>query len=423
MIKALVIVIFSFISTFGIVYVYYKYNDDSSISLKSILIFLCGVSLSFFNVYFEIPVLDYCAFFIFFPLMFYYICKNPIKKIFFYVFVIWLYGMLVDLFAMLIYSLIHFIFNIDLYSNIFFAEHIVTFSIFVALVFIGNSKKMKKFTNNLYYKIVGIKFSSVSILLFIISILIYGTVLFLNIDHLTTGLLISSFIVLFIITFILLIKNKINSDENERYLKTLKENNDFYIKLDDENRIFKHNLTAKLLSIKSVSNEKAQSLIEDLINQYNKNVQFSKGIKVIPYGLNGIIYEKLYPYIKELTITIVNNIDYDIFEYLKPRRYNVFVEKIVVALDNAIESTKNSEEKILSVNIYDEDNKIVVEINNTFGNMIDLDNFGKKSYSTKGKRRGLGIFSALRNNEASMSVKIVNNMFVSKISAKKRLTE
>ena len=40
------------------------------------------------------------------------------------------------------------------------------------------------------------------------------------------------------------------------------------------------------------------SLIEDLISQFNKNEKFSENIKVIPYGLNGIIYQKLYPYLK-----------------------------------------------------------------------------------------------------------------------------
>lgn len=93
----------------------------------------------------------------------------------------------------------------------------------------------------------------------------------------------------------------------------MQENNDFYIKVEDENRIFKHNLVAKLLSIKSVSNNKSMALIEDLILQFNKNVSFSQTIKVIPYGLNGIIYQKLYSYMNVLNIKINNEIGYDIF--------------------------------------------------------------------------------------------------------------
>lgn len=223
--------------------------------------------------------------------------------------------------------------------------------------------------------------------------------------------------------FVLLIKVRINLVENEIFLELLKKNNDFYISIEDENRIFKHNLMAKMLSIKSVSSKKARALIDDFLKSYNSNMDFSFHIKDMPYGLNGVIYEKIYPYMGQLNIKIDNKIDFDIFSKLKPRRYNVFVEKMVIVLDNAIQASLKSRTKLLILNLYYEDNQIIIDIKNTFEANLSLDDLGKINYSTKGKRRGLGLFSALRDNEVSLSMKIINDLFVTKIVAKQNLNE
>ena len=75
------------------------------------------------------------------------------------------------------------------------------------------------------------------------------------------------------------------------------------------------------------------------------------------------------------------------------------------------------------INLYEDNNCVIVEIKNTFSESIDVDLVGNKGYSTKGKLRGLGIFSALRDNEASLNVKIYNNLFINTITAKKFILE
>ena len=95
---------------------------------------------------------------------------------------------------------------------------------------------------------------------------------------------------------------------------------------------------------------------------------------------------------------------------------------MVIALDNAIESSMTSVDKILVINLYSEENNVVMDIKNTFSADLNLEDLGKINYSTKskgnGRRRGLGLFSALRDNEVKMTIKIVNNLFVTKIVAK-----
>lgn len=422
MIKVFIVFLTSIISTIGVAYLYYKLaNVKHKYSIKSLVVFMLGVIFVYMVQLYHIEYLGHISFFIFYPILFYTMKQMSLKKLTYYVIIIWLYGTALDLLAMLVVSVIHHFYSFNVYSIYF--ECILSFVVFILLVVFANLKGIKIFTNNIYKKIIQISHVDIFIILFSVFVLLMSIFLFLNLHNLKISLLLLFIVLLVIIDAIFLIKYKIYCIENDKFLCTLKENNNFYIKIEDENRIFRHNLTAKLLSIKSVSNKRAMLLIDDLLNNYNKNIDFSHHMKVIPYGLNGILYQKLYPYLKELNIKLYNDIDYDIFDVLKPRRYNVFVEKMVLALDNAIEASLKSKEKILIVNLYDQDDSISIEIKNTFSNTLDIDMLGTKNYSSKGKRRGLGLFSAFRNSEASFKVSVVNDMFVSKIATKKRLVD
>ena len=295
----------------------------------------------------------------------------------------------------------------------------MTIFVFICMIVIGKSKKMKKITNAILHILNKIHFPDFILTLFTLFVFLMGYTLFANINHLSISLVLAFLIILILMNFVFLIQYKINSVETIKFTNVLKENNKFYMQVDDENRIFKHNLLAKLLSIKSVSNKKARLLIDDLILEFNSNVDFSNHIKDIPYGLNGVLYQKIYSYLNDLDIKIDNQIDYDIVEVLTPRRYNVLVEKMIVSLDNALEASSKSVEKLLIVDLYEQDHDIIIEIKNTFLDNINLDDLGTLNYSTKRTKGGLGLFSALRNKEVGLTVKIVNNLFVSKLIAKK----
>ncbi len=425
--KFIVWLIISFFSTFSFAYLYYKLTDSTrKIGLKLVLMYLFGaVSVILIKIY-DIQLLNHVFFFIYFPLFFYMIKALPLKKLIFYVLVVWLSGIAVDILTILFTSIILYLFNLsfNLYlDNYEYVSMLLTICVTIFLIFISYKKYLNSLVSKLYSKVTNTKHLDFLLTVFAIFIFLVGMTMFLNVKNLSINVLLTVVIVLMIITFAVLVRYKISIEENLKYLKTLKENNEFYIKMEDENRIFQHNLIAKLLSIKSVANKKAISLIEDLISQFNKNIDFSNSIKIIPYGLNGIVYQKLYPYLKKINIKINNEINYDIFNVLKPRRYNVLVEKVVIALDNAIESSLHSKSKNIVINMCDVDDCILIEIQNTFGNDINLDLLGNINYSTKGKKHGLGLFSIMRNNEASVSVKIVNNTFISKITTKKRLID
>ena len=418
----LVFVFVSFISTFGVTYFYCKLcNIKPRISFLIIVWTIIGsLGLSFLRI-FDLTLLSTAFYFVFYPILFDFLNKSSFNKQFFYTVVVWFCGIVLDIFSMVLVLFLKLFVDFDIYGYV--SRINLTFVLLGLFIVLGNIKGFRSFINLLYVKVQKISYFDFALISFGVFVILVGMAIFWSLDNLKLSILLFAIIILLGFSFVLLIGVRINLIENAKFLKHLKENNDFYVTIEDENRIFKHNLMAKMLAIKSVSNKKARNLIDDFLKSYNSNMDFSFHIKDMPYGLNGIIYEKIYPYMGQLNIKIDNKIDFDIFSKLKPRRYNVFVEKMIIVLDNAIQASLKSRTKLLILNLYYENNQIIIDIKNTFETNLSLDDLGKINYSTKGKKRGLGLFSALRDNEVNLSMKIINDLFVTKIVAKQNLNE
>lgn len=242
-----------------------------------------------------------------------------------------------------------------------------------------------------------------------------GLVIFLNINNVTWDALLCILLIQVIGSFLFVFLFKLKDREQRIFVKILKSNNDSYLHVLDESSILKHNMVAKLSSIKTVGDSRVNLVVDEIIRDFNKSVTFHEEIKQIPYGLSGIIYGRLDNYKKKIKFRVVNNVKKDIFLLINPAKYNVLVEKMMILLDNAIDAALNSKNKILLVEMDIINDNLVIEIVNSFSGDIDLDVLGCKSYSTKGSMRGLGLFSALRDKEVNISVKIINNYFNSKI--------
>lgn len=422
MIEFLVYIVVSLISTFGFSYLYYKLTGATKkINLKITFMFVIGVILIALVKYFNVTVISVFSYFLYFPFLFREIKYTLFTRFLFYVIIVWIFGEILDIFSMFIMLIFQSVFDINIYSYTF--RIISSFLVFIIFIIVARNVRFRKFVEDAYRKVQKISYFDFAIVVFAIFAFFVGLVIFLNLDNINVSILLMAVLFLLSLSFGLLVGVRVQLIENNIFLKTLKKNNDFYLKIEDENRIFKHNLIAKLLAIKSVSNKRARELIDDYIASFNNNMDFSVHIKEIPYGLNGIIYEKVYRYIGKLDIKIDNKIEFDLFERLKSRRYNVFVEKLIIAIDNAIESSLTSVDKILVINLYSENDNVIVDIKNSFSADLDLDKIGSLNYSTKKdekKKRGLGLFSALRNNEVIMQLNIINNLFVIKIIAKQK---
>ena len=223
-----------------------------------------------------------------------------------------------------------------------------------------------------------------------------------------------------ILIFVLLVSKTIIEDKyNIVILKelnsNLKSSSKAYSKTIDECRELKHNLKNDLIGIKSFVPKEYHNEINELILKYNKRYEWISKIDDIPEGIQGVIYlksnEAKKKYIK-MFIDVkenIKNINKDYFE---------LSSILGIVLDNAIENSKDSKEKVISVYINSVKNKLNIEIINTFCNIIDIDKLGNKNYSTKREKSGLGLnyIKGLKKRNIKVKYEIINNLFKTNIT-------
>lgn len=407
----------TFLSSIGILYFYSQLlNKKERISVKIIIFFIICILATTFIKYKNYIFLSVASYFVFHPILFYIFSKDNLKRVFYYSAIMWIYGALFDFLTMLIISFANCFLNFNVY-NIWF-KVITTFLFMIFFIVSAHLPFLKKFTNKTINLLCNIKYFDILLIAFFIFTFIGGAAIVISVESLNLIFLIIMLFILMSILFILVIHCKNMDYEFSILVKNLQINNKFYTNINDEYSVFKHNLTAKLLSVESVSNKKSRVLINELIKDFNNGNDYQRLILDLPYGLDGVINQKLSNYRFKLELKIYNNLEHNIFDVISPKRYNVLVEKLSVLIDNAITASLDSSEKILIINLIEEDDSIKIEIKNTFGGKIDLDSIGKIHYSTKGKNHGFGLYSLLRNNEVAVNVKIINEYFVGKIIAK-----
>ena len=87
-----------------------------------------------------------------------------------------------------------------------------------------------------------------------------------------------------------------------------------------------------------------------------------------------------------------------------------------IVIDNAMESCIKTEQKSLSIYIYEEKESIVFQVSNTFKGVVNIELLYKIGYSTKGKNRGYGLSYAKRivqdNSQLEIKSAINEDVFI-----------
>ena len=229
--------------------------------------------------------------------------------------------------------------------------------------------------------------------------------------------------VLLYILFYAIITDQKLTQENEK-IEILLNYMSKYEKIIDDNRAYKHELLNNLLVLKSYKNKNSNEFndfLDELIDSNsNKNVSI-KNIYNLPSGLKGIFYYKLFN-LDEKEYNISINISKKLGTTLNKISHKDYINlyKIIgIVLDNAIEACSMTKNKYLMIDVYKEDNSIIIDISNSFNNKINLVNMHKKGYTTKGDKRGLGLYIArniIKNSEKLKMIQDVNqNIFITKI--------
>lgn len=335
--------------------------------------------------------------------------KNSIKKTIFYSFLDWGFGMIFDMLFMMAFSYILSNFSLRLFIPI---EYLCTFLLQLIYYLISRTTLFKITVKSLYT--IFNKINLYLIFFLIISLVYMGATAVLNMHDFSNIIVIfiMGFFAIWLIigTLIIIYLKKSNKEINKLLLK----NNNFYVNVNTDFRKFKHNLLYKLNGVKSYSEKKAKPLLEEIVAECQSLKYSNKELDKIPNGINGLIQELLYNE-ENIDILVDNQVNNDLLDLISSKNYIRLSEIIGVTIDNAIESMKKSLEKILYISFEQTDSSLIVILKNTFSSFIDIDKLGTINYSSKGKGHGIGLFSILFNNNIKTKLRIVNNMFETKI--------
>lgn len=219
-------------------------------------------------------------------------------------------------------------------------------------------------------------------------------------------------------------KNKLiyEYDQLMEYIKT-------YESLLDEKNKNQHEYKNQLAVIRvMVKDKKTIAYIDSLLqNETEEDLETINKLKYIPKGgLKGLIYYKLES-MKKKKINAYINVSSELKSNKLWKTCDNNLQQISkvlgVYLDNAIEAAELTKDKMVTLDVYLDNNSIVFEISNTFKGPINIDKIGEKGYSTKGEGHGYGL--ALVNDiitktkSLDQAREINGNYYIQKLYIKK----
>lgn len=339
--------------------------------------------------------------------------KDNNKKTFYYIIIISLTSMIVEL---LLNKLLAVSFtNLNELNNSLMAKSAITmiFSVMTYFVF------LIKPINTIIIKLEQImtKRRAMEVYLIIIVFIVNLLLMQMTVNYRNAPLYFANITIIIMIFSILLayIKDRQNKETLEIRNKYLNDNVKHYELISDDYSELKHNLNHDFMAIRSVANQEAQELIDEIMQKYNKNYSWTTKIGKIPKGIQGLFCIKIYEGKKEnIDIEVKSKVEDNINEQIKMRTYSKLCDTIGITVDNAITAAKRSKEKAIYIDMAKKDNILEIKIMNTFKDMLDLEQLGTFKYSTKEKKSGIGrsYLNKILKKDIEIKKEIINNIFI-----------
>ncbi|MBQ9072609.1 MAG: GHKL domain-containing protein [Bacilli bacterium] len=337
------------------------------------------------------------------------------------------YELIIVLSEGLFVLLMSLLFNMDSFDIVEtqFASFFANISIAIISIVVINIKFIKEFYNLVNAMIDKIRDKHLIIMCLITTIVIniLEATLYYHIDF--RYLLIINILLILLCFGIVLYsfntKNKYNKvyDKYNTTLNSLKE----YEEILDKYRMSNHENKNQLLTIRNMlpkTNKKIITYIDEVVNNKLKDDEkIMHEVSIIPAGgLRGLVYSKIL-YMKEL------NIDY-ILEISKEIKTATLIDiddflmldicKVIgVYLDNSIQAINDLKNKYINIQMYIDDDNLIISISNNYEGYIDISKINEKGYSSKGKDHGYGLSLAKQiidnNKKLKNETSISKNIF------------
>lgn len=130
------------------------------------------------------------------------------------------------------------------------------------------------------------------------------------------------------------------------------------------------------------------SILEEQKNMNNSNTIYLQLQNISDLALKGLLTTKINNALSlnlDISLSIINSIDHIPVDTID------LCKIIGILMDNAIEASKESDEKVLSIAMMKDEDVINFIIGNTFRDRPDMQKIYEEGFSTKGENRGLGL--------------------------------
>lgn len=197
-----------------------------------------------------------------------------------------------------------------------------------------------------------------------------------------------------------MIKDRMESYNNNLQYERLNRYVHTYESLLDELRINQHENKNRLVAIRGMvkpTNKKLLAYINSILDDYPivKHTWVIKLKNISDGGLKGLFYSKMMQmeqleihFFLDVSETIKNN---KAVEEMPVEHYKNLCTVIGVFLDNAIEATKDLQNPEVFVELFYMDEKLQFVITNNYNGTIDQTSLDKPGFTSKGKGHGYGL--------------------------------
>ena len=305
----------------------------------------------------------------------------------------------------------------------------VLFSIFMMLIILllCYTPFVQKTCNKLYNLMTRVFNMTLLIAMTILILVLLTYYLIISTDIYSIGMIVLLIILLLsliVISMVQIIKTKMATDKQEVLLNFMKE----YEMIIDKERIDRHEMVNNLLVLKSIKNKNTKQydkILDDILLTYQSN-KTSKGLYELPSGLKGLFYYKIYDMKNkgiEVFINVSNKIVKDL-DNLDSKALTKVCKILGILLDNAKEAAYESKDKLVVIDLYKEEDNILIYIENSINedSGMDVNKMKIKGFSTKGKNRGYGLYIVNKllkeSNKILLDQSIKDGKFISIMAIK-----
>ena len=231
-----------------------------------------------------------------------------------------------------------------------------------------------------------------------------------------------------------LIKQTIENNKLTREYDRLLEFMTTYENEIEKQRVLRHETKNEFLTIRAKicdkqEDEEIVEYIDEILKEKIKVKQeeYAKFGYLPANGVKGLCYFKVQEAEDKgikVSLNISKRIEKSTIYNLNIKQQKEFGRILGVLLDNAIESSLESEAKQIGIEAYtNSEQEFRMIISNTFNNEVDKSKVGKERFSTKGKNRGHGLLLVRHiineNKIFELNTDIQNNVYTQNIIVKK----